>query len=1040
MRLLLLASALVASAEAAGDDCIVSSWGSWGACSKSCASADGSGTHFRKRSVLSPASGDGAACPFAVQAKSCSIHCCAGYERAGDPSQIDTLVQASEILDDGTMVQSVRASIGHYHIPFSHALTVCSARDMGLCSREQLMEAWHAKLEVCACGWVDNGQMYFPMQHATSHCGNAASLHECGASTYKGAVGDVFCCGERPIERECLACGPGRFIAFGTGSCKACPAGRYSATGGRSCDACPTGRAGTAQGATAITSCVICAAGKFADAAAAHCSDCPAGKAHSTPGSQSDACVNCAPGRFSSPERACVDCARGRYQPKPAQSACVSCVAGRANMLERQSASDSCGPCAAGTYATEGANKCMPCPAGTASDTALATMPSACGVCQPGTFAPEGSTSCSLCTPGRYATGGGSSECAECAAGRFQTEHGSQEQCAPCPVGHWCGAIDAVPVACAAGRYRGAPGATLTTACTACAAGSFSDTAGSAACTTCPVGTFQAFEGRTKCAECGSGTAQPLEGRANAHDCEQCVAGKYQPHAALTFCIPCGKGLYQPSLGQTSCLQCAAGRAAAATPADATSAEGACTDCTPGQYSAEPAADACTACAIGRASATAAATSAATCEHCDWGTFADTEGAATCTSCARGKYGEQRGTTQGRGAHCIHCPAAKYQQYDGSTECHFCAAGKYASAPGSAECNACARVDALRYDWSASGATTCFAKKLDCKVSSWSSWGACTKSCTLDGARGMRQRSRAPVQQLPCGLGQRCEEAWGLGAKPCSSFVQHETQFCNDTPCPQNCVPSVHLSPWEQCTRSCGGGLARRTRQIRVPAAHGGTCDIIPQCDQAACTAAGTCERCLAITTPCNAQSCDFKSLPRCHGEHIRCAVKETSVNARSVLQAPKNGGTCSKMWEYGYGDCHHCDTPAECALKGLHKTIVVTHDRKYAHLERQTSMFHCFFEHDMASCFCTCRMHPPCTARQGKLLSNTALVGNRWEGVGARQECCNMCTNNPDCDSFTYAAVAKTCTFYTGSPVYSSAPAAASSAVWSGCQSGDVC
>ena len=153
---------------------------------------------------------------------------------------------------------------------------------------------------------------------------------------------------------------------------------------------------------------------------------------------------------------------------------------------------------------------------------------------------------------------------------------------------------------------------------------------------------------------------------------------------------------------------------------------------------------------------------------------------------------------------------------------------------------------------------------------------------------------------------------------------------------------------------------------------------------------------------------------------------------------------SCARRWTYAYGNCHHCDTPAECAIKGIHKTLVVTHDRKYSGMKGQLNSFHCYRSesapaHD--SCYCTCSMHPPCMSKRGVRLSNTPLIGNRWEKVWTQQECCNMCTNHPQCESFTWTK-GLTCTLYEGSPVEVAIDQADPTfdRTFSGCQSGDFC
>jgi hypothetical protein len=53
-------------------DCVVSSWSAFGACSASC----GGGTQTQTRTVITPASNGGAACPALSQSQACNVQAC----------------------------------------------------------------------------------------------------------------------------------------------------------------------------------------------------------------------------------------------------------------------------------------------------------------------------------------------------------------------------------------------------------------------------------------------------------------------------------------------------------------------------------------------------------------------------------------------------------------------------------------------------------------------------------------------------------------------------------------------------------------------------------------------------------------------------------------------------------------------------------------------------------------------------------------------------------------------------------------------------
>ena len=74
--------------------------------------------------------------------------------------------------------------------------------------------------------------------------------------------------------------------------------------------------------------------------------------------------------------------------------------------------------------------------------------------------------------------------------------------------------------------------------------------------------------------------------------------------------------------------------------------------------------------------------------------------------------------------------------------------------------------------------------------------------------------------------------------------------------------------------------------------------------------------------------------------------------------------------------------------------------------------------------------------------LTTTSGMGPTVDEVSTtQQDCCNMCTNHPDCGSFTWTAD-NTCTLYSGSPETKllADTDTAYATTWSGCQSGDIC
>lgn len=128
----------------------------------------------------------------------------------------------------------------------------------------------------------------------------------------------------------------------------------------------------------------------------------------------------------------------------------------------------------------------------------------------------------------------------------------------------------------------------------------------------------------------------------------------------------------------------------------------------------------------------------------------------------------------------------------------------------------------------------CVDKPVPCEVSTWSDWGACSKSC----AGGKQERKRTVLRQRKFG-----------GAK-CPVLAQ--SRSCNVHNCPVNCL----VTKWDsfsRCSEVCAGGSTphggTRTRK-RAIHRH-------PKFGGAACPP-------LTETTPCNTQTCGMCS-------HVTC-------------------------------------------------------------------------------------------------------------------------------------------------------------------------
>lgn len=110
---------------------------------------------------------------------------------------------------------------------------------------------------------------------------------------------------------------------------------------------------------------------------------------------------------------------------------------------------------------------------------------------------------------------------------------------------------------------------------------------------------------------------------------------------------------------------------------------------------------------------------------------------------------------------------------------------------------------------------------VDCTMSQWSEWTACSSSC------GSATRSRSRTEDSPAKDGGTCNAA------------KDETAACDEKPCPLDCV----MGAWKlatECSKTCGKGTRTYTRHV-TPAENGGKkCEEgadkkTEECNKAAC-------------------------------------------------------------------------------------------------------------------------------------------------------------------------------------------------------------
>lgn len=92
----------------------------------------------------------------------------------------------------------------------------------------------------------------------------------------------------------------------------------------------------------------------------------------------------------------------------------------------------------------------------------------------------------------------------------------------------------------------------------------------------------------------------------------------------------------------------------------------------------------------------------------------------------------------------------------------------------------------------------------DCVWGNWSAWTLCSSTC----GAGEMNRSRAKMVR---------EE---YGGKPCPGAAVEECT-CNNEGCPVDCGWSA-WAEWSVCSKSCSGGIMNRTRSVETKREHGG--------------------------------------------------------------------------------------------------------------------------------------------------------------------------------------------------------------------------
>ena len=173
---------------------------------------------------------------------------------------------------------------------------------------------------------------------------------------------------------------------------------------------------------------------------------------------------------------------------------------------------------------------------------------------------------------------------------------------------------------------------------------------------------------------------------------------------------------------------------------------------------------------------------------------------------------------------------------------------------------------------------------LDCIVSVWSKWGACSTTC----GDGAMQRTRVVVTTAQ------------HGGKECPMLK--EFTFCHMGPCPVHCDVS-EWSDFSGCSRSCGAGIRTRTRTVVNHAMHGGyVCPLLKE------------------EVKCNDNPCPVDCQLSLYSEWTTCSVTcgtGSRRRERTVSQASLHGGVaCGELIETAV--CNTTPCPVDCVVSSF--------------------------------------------------------------------------------------------------------------------------
>jgi hypothetical protein len=180
-----------------------------------------------------------------------------------------------------------------------------------------------------------------------------------------------------------------------------------------------------------------------------------------------------------------------------------------------------------------------------------------------------------------------------------------------------------------------------------------------------------------------------------------------------------------------------------------------------------------------------------------------------------------------------------------------------------------------------------FACPVDCRVSTWTEWSTCGKTCTAKGASSAKhQRHRGIVEPAM------------NGGKKCPSV--RESRYCATTTCPQHCVHK--WGAWSSCSKSCGGGsTTRKIKKILKLGEFGGK----------KCPARKQFKTCNELKCPIDCVHSKWNEFGRC-SKTCTDHISGTRVRSRSIISHPKFGGKKCGSRRHA-AKCNTFKCPVDC-------------------------------------------------------------------------------------------------------------------------------